>query len=215
MNAYVMDAADVSYMDEMLLDESGRVRVLPCSEYKNIPADHIKMWGNKNGVYCLPTVELIEWLRDRIGGRKAVEICAGNGAIGRALGIVTTDSHIQTMPEMAAYYKSIGQKPISPPSDVYEFEANEAIDTLKPKVVVASYATQKYEPGDEREPKIGSSVYGVDEIFLLQKVETYIFVGNDASHGDKRINAIAHETIRPDWLVTRAMEPSKNFIKVW
>lgn len=215
MNAYVIKNADVSYLNSLLLDERGLVRVLPTSEIRKIPTDHIKIWLNQNGVYCLPTLELIDWIRERIDGRKAIEVCAGNGAIGRALGIPATDSYAQQDPSMAAYYSLIGQKPTQPPADVYKFEANEAVDVLKPKVVVASYATQKYLPGDEGPPAIGSCIVGIDELAMLPKIETYILVGNDRSHADKRIGKFPHETFRFDWIVTRAVDQSTNFIRVW
>lgn len=215
MNAWVMDRQDVKYLDEILLDEKGLPRPVPFLTLAKFPISHLVQWGNEKGVYTIPTVELIEWLKDAIGGRKAIEICAGHGAIARSLGIVATDSYIQTKPEMMAFYRSIGQNPIQPPTDVYEFEANEAVDTLHPQVVVASFATQKYQVGDEGPPKIGSSVYGVDEISMLQKIQTYINIGNDQSHGDKRILKYPHETYRFPWLVTRCMHQEQNHIKVW
>lgn len=51
--------------------------------------------------------------------------------------------------------------------------------------------------------KIGSSVYGVDELAMLPKIETYINIGNDVTHGDKRILKFPHETFRFPWLITR------------
>lgn len=215
MKAWVLPNIDVSYLDEIILDPQGLVQTVPYSVYKSLDKTHLQVWCNKNGVYTLPTTELIDWIKNRIGGRKAIEICAGTGGIARALEIIATDSYIQTMPEMVAYYKAIGTQPIDPPSDVYQFEANEAVDTLKPKVVVASYATQKFQEGDQNEPKVGSSVYGVDEMAMLPKIETYIFVGNDHSHHDKRINKLPHETHRFPWIVTRTMKQEENFIKIW
>lgn len=215
MQAWVMDRHDVKYLDEILLDERGLPKPVPFLVLLKHPIVHLVQWANEKGVYTIPTLELIEWLKDEIKGRKAIEICAGHGALARHVGIVATDSYIQTQPEMAAYYRAIGQNPISPPTDVYQFEANEAVDTLHPQVVMSSFATQKYEPGDEGTPKIGSSVYGVDEVSMLQKIQTYINIGNDTSHGDKRILKYPHETYRFPWLITRCMDQSKNHIKVW
>jgi hypothetical protein len=216
MKAWVLPDIDVSYLDEIILNKEGLVQPLPYSVYQDLDLTHLQVWCNKKGVYTLPTNELIAWIKNRIGGRKAIEICAGTGGIARALGIIATDSYIQTMPEMVAYYKAIGTQPIDPPSDVYQFEANEAVDTLKPKVVVGCYATQKFQEGDQNEPKVGSSVYGVDEMLMLPKIETYICVGNDHSHHDKRIiKLLPHETHRFPWIVTRTMKQEENFIKVW
>ena len=48
------------------------------------------------GIHCLPTLELIEFLKEEIGiqrlGKIAIEIGAGHGAIAKALNIISTDS---------------------------------------------------------------------------------------------------------------------------
>jgi len=206
---------NVDYLDSVLL-VNGLLRVLPASILSEIPQLHLSIWGNKKGVYCFPTTELIEWLRDQVSGRSAIEICSGTGVIGRALGIPSTDSYIQTTPDMVKCYAMLQQKPIFPPEDVHKFEANEAIDHFKPEVVLGSYITQKYAFGDElAQPKIGSSFYGVDELALLPKVKTYIAIGNDTSHGDKRICKIPHTVHRFHWLFTRSLTPEENQISVW
>lgn len=212
MKGYILPNEDVEYLDDLLLD-NGLLQVRPASVLSAIPPVHLSIWGNKKGIYCLPTVELIDWLRERIAGRSAIEICSGNGAIGRALGIPRTDSYNQTTPTMLAYYRLYGQTPIFPPEDVQKFEANEAVDYFKPEVVVGSYVTQKYIPSDEG--VVGSSLFGVDEILLVPKVKTYITIGNQSSHGDKRICQRAHKVFNFPWLFTRTMEPEGNGIYVW
>ena len=157
----------------------------------------------------------IDWLKEQVAGRSAIEICSGTGVIGRAMGIISTDSHIQSSPQMIAYYATIGQMPTFPPEDVLKFEANEAVDYFKPSVVLGSYITQKYLPGDEVEPKVGSSFYGVDELALLPKVETYIAIGNKSTHGDKRIRKLPHTSYQFPWLFTRSVKPEENEISVW
>jgi hypothetical protein len=212
MKGYILPNENVDYLDDLLLD-NGFLQVRPAAVLSAIPQVHLSIWGNKRGVYCLPTVELIDWLRDRIAGRTAIEICSGNGAIGRALGIPRTDSYNQTTPQMLAYYRLYNQTPIFPPDDVQKFEANEAVDHFKPEVVIGSYVTQKYIPSDEG--VVGSSLFGVDEIALVPKVKTYITIGNESSHGDKRICQRAHKVFRFPWLFTRTMEPEGNGIYVW
>lgn len=208
---------DIDYLDPILMDEAtGLLKVVDAAILKNIDPEHLVVWGNKRGIYTYPTTELISFIEAKIGSRKAIEICSGNGVIGRALGIVRTDSYIQTTPEMIAYYTVLGQKPILPPQDVYKYEANEAVDHFRPQVVVACYATQKYLPGDEYQPKkIGSSIYGVDELSMLPKIETYINIGTDTSHGDKRICKFKHEIYRFDWLFTRSANQKENHICIW
>jgi len=215
MKGYILPNENVDYLDDLFL-VNGLLQVLPASVLAAIPQLHLSIWGNKRGVYCFPSTELIEWLREQVAGRSAIEICSGTGVIGRALGITSTDSYIQTTPEMIAYYALYNQKPIFPPQDVHKFEANEAVDNFKPAVVLGSYITQKYLPGDEDAvPKIGSSFYGVDELALLPKVETYIAIGNKTSHGDKRIRKFPHTTHQFPWLFTRSVKPEENEISVW
>jgi hypothetical protein len=210
----VVPNADVRYLDRVLLGPDGILRTLPASELGKIPQVHLSIWAGEKGIYCFPSTEMIEWLRDKVGGRSAIEICAGFGVIGRSLGIPMTDSYMQTSTDMVLYYKSLGQVPISPPQDVLKFEANEAVDHFRPDVVVAAYATQKYLPGDEV-AGIGSSIYGVDELSLLPKVKTYITIGNDVSHGDKRIRRFPHTVHRFDWLFSRSVFSGKNHVVVW
>lgn len=212
MKGYLLPNENVDYLDDLLLD-NGLLQVVPASVLAAIPQVHLSIWGNKKGVYCIPTVELIDWLRQKVAGRSAIEICSGNGAIGRALGIPRTDSYNQTTPQMLAYYALYNQTPIFPPEDVQRFEANEAVDHFKPEVVIGSYVTQKYIPSDEG--RVGSSLYGVDELVLVPKVKAYITIGNDSSHGDKRICQRIHKVFRFPWLYTRTMEPENNGIYVW
>jgi hypothetical protein len=212
-NAHILDNVDTDYLDSILI-ENGLLRPVPANLLESIPTNHIIIWCNKNGIYCLPTVELLEWLKEQIGESNAIEICSGNGCIGRSLNITRTDSYIQTTAEMIMLYQSIGQKPILPPPDVLRFEANEAVDHFKPDVVLGSFITQKFCDGDT-EARIGSSVYGVDELTLIKKVKTYIAIGNDAVHGTKRINSFPHSTYRFPWIYTRCMNQNLNNIKVW
>ena len=204
---------NVDYLDEILL-VNGQLQVVPAFALERLPKYHLAIWGNKRGVYCFPTTELIAWLSEKISGRKAIEICSGTGVIGRALGITSTDSYIQTTPEMIAMYALYGQRPIFPPEDVQKFEANDAVDHFKPQVVLGSFITQKYLPGDE-ETKTGSSVYGVDELTLIPKVSTYIAVGNTKTHGNKRALKFPHEKFHFPWIYTRSLSPELNEIVIW
>jgi len=215
MQAYTLFDEDVSYMDELLFDSNGMLRPVKASDLAALKATHLMLWGNKNGVYTYPTFELIDWIKEKIGGRGAIEICSGSGVMGRAIGIPMTDSYVQTEPAMMAYYLAMNQKPIFPANDVQKFEANEAVDYFKPDVVMGCYVTQKYLPGDEGPPAIGSSWYGVDELAMLPKIQTYINVGNHSTHKDKRIRKFPHQVYKFPWLFTRSGSPEQNEIVVW
>lgn len=215
MQAYLLEDEDVFYMDKLLFDSSGMLQPVKAADLTALKPVHLMIWGNKNGVYTYPTVELVDWIKEKIAGRSAIEICSGTGVMGRAIGITSTDSYIQTTPEMIAYYLAANQKPIFPAPDVKKYEANEAVDVLKPEVVVGCYVTQKYLPGDEGPPMIGSSLYGVDELAMLPKIKTYINVGNYSTHKDKRIRQFPHTVYKFPWLITRSGKPEQNEIVVW
>ena len=109
----------------------------------------------------------------------------------------------------------MGQKPIFPPEDVKKFEASEAVGYYKPQVVLGSYITQKFQEGDS-EAKIGSSLYGVDELSIMPQIETYIAVGNTKTHGDKRLlKKYPHEVYRFPWIYTRSLQPELNEIVIF
>ena len=207
-----LEKQDVSYMDSILFDENKMLRVVPSSELLKLPREHIMIWGNLNGVYTFPTKELIDWLKEKIGDKKAIEICAGNGSIGRALGLISTDSYIQTTPEMVAFYKSIGQHPIFPKEDVEKIDAVNAVKKHNPELVVASYATQVTKDGDQTD----TSIFGVDEEFIMSEVKEYIHIGNFSTHGRKRIiQKYYNDVFKFPWLVTRSILPEQNEIRIF
>lgn len=205
---------DTTYLDKVFFDREGKFVAHPASDVQRYDRDHIQLWCHVKGRYNVPTVEQIDRLKSLIGDRKTIEIGAGMGDLGPLLGIPMTDSHIQTTPEMRLYYASLRQPIIEPPPSVEKLDAIEAIKKYKPSVVVAAWVTQLFQDGDS-EAKIGSSIVGVDEAWVLEHCETYIFVGNEDVHKDKRIFRREHRTIQSSTLVSRAFDQSKNAIWVW
>lgn len=63
----------------------------------------------------------------------------------------------------------------------------------------------------------GRNGYGRDYQQILDGCKTLVFVGNDNVHEESLKVSLrpADETYRFDWLLSRAIEPEKNFIKVW
>jgi hypothetical protein len=213
--ATVIPSFDLAPLDDLLLDPATkRLRPLPAATLRQIPALQLRGWCVKRARYQLITNELVDWLRSRIGGRSAIEVGAGQGDLGAALKIPMSDSGMQQIPDVYLYYRSIGQEPTNPPYDVRRIDALGAIRASRPQVVIAAWLTQAYESGDEQ-AAIGSSVYGPDERAIVESVQTYIHIGNAATHGDKRILALPHEEYRPPWLVSRAADQSQNVIWVW
>ena len=209
----IPEVADVRYLDDVLL-EGRRMRLLPAAAYREYPHDHLLAWLQARGRYGVPTVELVEFLRGLIGDRKAIEIGSGMGDLGWHLGIPMTDSHVQMRPEYMALYSTMDCQPIVPPAYVERADAFAAIKRYKPDVVVALWVTQLYRPGDEKPPKVGSCVDGVDEMKLIKRT-AYIFVGNKKVHGDKRILQKPHREYQPEGLVSRGHDQSLNVVWTW
>lgn len=95
---------DLTELNKLLMRD-GKLNVLPYDEIKKIPRNDLLYFMAEHGVHTLPTVELIEWLRSEIGIHSAIEIGAGNGAIGRKLSIPITDSRIQEDELIKVYYR--------------------------------------------------------------------------------------------------------------
>lgn len=212
-NAEIIDGShDTSVVDKLLLDEKGLVRVLPESDLRKLPVELVRLWCHQRAVYLVPSGELIAWLAYRIGGRKAIEIGSGNGAVGRALGIPTTDNRSQERPDIKTLYALTGQPPIKYPDDIEALSALDAIKKYKPQVVIACWVTHLYR---EDEHERGGNMYGVDEDAVLDSgIETYIHVGATSSHSQKRILSRPHEEHRPSFLFGRG-KPEDRVIWVW
>lgn len=200
LHVNILPNQDTSDLDPLLLDDSGLLKVVPASTYASIPWDKLRLWTHQHAVYGLPTVELVDYLRDIIGERKAIEIGAGNGCLGRALGIPMTDNYLQERPDMKALYALQGQPCIEYAPDVEKLDALDAVRRYRPQVVVASWVTQ-YSDGSR-----SGSVYGIHEETLLDipGVETYLLFGSIRNHGFKSICERPHTVIREPWLWSRA-----------
>lgn len=218
MKATVIDGIDaktVKYLDNLLLEKYQyieRIKLLPAAFYQSLPPFHLAAWAGINARYVIPTQELVYWLKKKINGRKAIEIGSGNGDLGYHLGIHMTDNYSQLRPEVQSYYALGGQRVTQPNGLVEQIDAIDAVIKHRPDVVVGAYITQKaYE-----DTKMDSgNVYGPEEGDILWRTDCYIHVGNEVSHGNKRIRKYTHTVYHPDWLVTRSLEPQKNSIYVW
>jgi len=209
MRAETIAITNIDYLDEKLMKDGELVPV--SSEYlKTVPQNDIALWCYRNGVYCLPTTELIDWLKERIEGKVAVEIGSGNGAIGRALGIRMTDKKTMAIPEIASYYKALGQPVTKYPEDVETIDAIGAIKKYRPDVVIGAWITQLWKKGEDQ-----GSVYGVDDELLIRSVKEYIHIGNSTIHGKKRAYKIPHVNHSLPFLYSRSMAADKNHITIW
>lgn len=196
-----------------VLDENGRMRVLPAEFWARTTLPERVRFGLQHGVYSFPTTELVARLKEIIGGRSAIEIGAGNGVLAEALDIPATDSMQQERPRYRKRYALTQQPPIQYGPNVIELDAKRAVRRFKPQVVIACWVTQKRDP---REPWREGNPAGVVEEEIIAACESYVFVGNERTHKDKRIWDLPHEIEFPDWQYSRTMfRNCRNFIAIW
>lgn len=212
MGASLLQEVSTENMDAHF-GSGNSIRIASVDKIHQVCLVEIQVWCVKNAIYQVPTLELIQWLRPYIAGKKAVEICAGKGVLGKAFEIPTTDSFMQMKKEMRAYYAMLGQPVTDPPNHVEKLEAMDALRKYEPEVVIASWATQLWKSKADRH----ASAYGVDEEALLDfpSVRTYIHIGNKGVHGDKRILRFPHKSVSLPFLVSRAHNQSENVIYIW
>lgn len=196
---------------EGALDANGRLLVLPYAFWEEFTQMEIAAFCVRQGFYCVPTVELVDWLRSEIGDAKAIEIGAGNGVLADALGIIGTDNKMQTWPEIVGLYASL-QQPLVPYGErVRPMEAEKAVNALKPQVVIGAWVTHRYR---ESEHWRGGNMYGVREECIIQRAR-YIMIGNSHVHRDKPILELPHRKYEFPWLISRWMNATHDFIAVW
>ena len=203
---------------EAAMFKDGLLVPLPASELAKIPQPELSLACNRHGVYQIPSTELIEYLRGEMGDpSKAMEVGAGNGCIGRALGIRMTDNWLQTRPDIKAYYEMIGQVTVKYGEDVEKIEALEAFEKYKPEVVIGCWITERVKGG----VTIGH-VEGVREMEMFERgLKKYIHVGNNKTHGPKLKRMLDNDlgitckAFTIDWLFSRSMSKSENSIYIF
>jgi len=195
-----------------VLDDEGRIRVLPASYWAGTTPHERALFGHRHGIYSFPTVELVEYLRDLIGDREAIEIGAGHGVLAQALGIPATDSRQQAQGYARAIYEATGRPPVQYGPNVEEMHASRAVRHYRPQVVVGCWVTHLFDP---RRPEAGGNNAGIDEWDILRNCGQYVVVGNDAVHGVKAIWSRPHHVEHPPWLYSRAVAGGGDFVAVW
>lgn len=206
--------ADIDYLIEMLFDENGQLKVYSYEDLKDIPHDHIRLFCLRNGIYSLPTIELMDFLKEEIGDKlnQTIEIGAGNGVYSRELGIKGTDSYMQEEASIKAYYDLYEQTPVSYGDHVEKIDALSAVKKYKPKIVLASWCTHKYNP---KEHWRGGNALGISERNIFDRVEKYIHIGNETVHDKKPILRTPHRKIKEKWIMSRAESKDRNIIYIW
>lgn len=209
---HVQDPTSVRDISPLLLDEKGQLKSVPASVLAETTVLERALFGRTHSVYGFLTDELLAFIRERIAGKSAIEVGAGNGQLARHLGIPATDNRQQEWPEIAEYYRSLQQPVISYGSNVEALDALSAVRKYKPDVVIGSWVTHRYDPTRHQ---AGGNKDGVDEKELLKHCGAYLFIGNTLVHKNKPIWDEAPEVIEPEWLYSRAHNGTPNFIAIW
>lgn len=211
MIAAIIPTEGLTDISNELLLPNGKLKLLSSEKYREYKWTDFRHFCHQHARYGIPTVELVDYIKNIIGHRSAIEIGSGHGDLGYHLNIPMTDSKQQEMPEIKASYAAMGQPTIKYPDDVEKLEALEAVYKYKPKVVVASWIT----PYSKHETTFGSNPFGIREDKILSLVETLVIVGNIDIHWDKPIRKQEHITHHAPWIVSRAKNPEKNCIFIW
>lgn len=211
-NRRVFDTANTRDLTPEAIGPDGRLRVLPAEYWKNTTVAERAVFGNRHGLYGFPTTELVEWLGEFIGDRKAIEIGAGSGVLADALGIPGTDSYQQDMPKYREFYRRMGQPTCKYGPNVEKLNALQAIRRHSPDIVLGSWVTHLY---DDRRAWAGGNELGVDEGRVLQLAERYIHIGNEEVHKGKAIWQQPNQVYYPDFLYSRAFNGTPDFLAIW
>lgn len=215
LTATRLDDNDISELEEVCIDDQGRLKVMPYDFYRQHSTNDIGLFCVKYGFYVLPTHELIAFLKDEMGALRTIEIGAGNGSVGRALGIQMYDSYLQADdPGTQLMVAMMKQEPVRYGRDVNKVEALDAVRKYKPECVLGCYVTHKHwdikTMGD-----VKGMLIAEDKILKAKCVKKYIVCGNEKVHHTKPILDLPHRTVELEGLVTRSQAPGLNRIYIW
>lgn len=187
------------------------MKIVSAKEWNKFSWAEIRMLLHETATYVAPTLELCDYLDELIDDWRTIEICAGNGYIGRELGIPITDSCIQRdCFSVVMTYKLFNQPLIKYPRDIIKMEALEAVRQFQPHTVIGCYATHKYSPetGD-------GSAYGVDFLKLLPMVQRLVLVDNLDKIATNPLMKFPHQEVKLEGLITRNEHAENNRIFIW
>ena len=137
MDAYTLEPAEVRDISGMLLDERRCLRVVPARLLEATTPQERLLFGVRHGLYSFPTEELCSFLRERVRGRRAIEIGAGHGALAKALAIPATDNRQQEDEPVKSHYAALRQPTVPYGEHVEKLDAAAAVEKYCPDVVIA------------------------------------------------------------------------------
>ena len=205
---------DLERLDELFefVAPEGEFIVRSYEDLKDFSQETIMAFCVKFGIYCFPTLELVEFLKGYIFDKKVLEIGSGRGILSKEPGIKGVDTFEQQYKHRADAYEVIGQAPVTYGKHIERWDALDAVGRYKPDTVLAAWVTHQY---DFKQHLNGGNPLGVKEEKIINKVKEYVFVGNDHVHKLKPILKLPHKTLKFEWLLSRGMERSDNSIYIW
>lgn len=197
-------------LDDLLLDRPpNRIKLQPASAYSEIARNELQTWMQYRNRYVLSTVELVNWLKTKIGGRRAIEIGAGNDDLAYHLGIRAIGSYPVASTHAAPLFP--GQIPTRVVySGLREMDAMQAILELRPEVAIGAWIPDKFTDSFGKPSK-----YAPNEYQIIQNVE-YIHIGCESIHERSTLLGFPHAAVKLPGLVSRtSMNPPDDVIHVW
>jgi hypothetical protein len=207
--------AGAEKLNSILLDKQGQMKLLPAAEWDTYYRPAVRLWCKNNARYGLPTQELVAWLKDKIGGRSAIEIGSGHADLAYHLGIPATDNKHQADSESQIFYALSGQPTIQYPEWVEKIDAVSAVNKYKPDVVIAQWVTNWLDPAKVDVKFGGGCMYGVKVEEILASGTTYILIGNENVHSVQPIMKLEHKTYPLPFIRSRAQFPELDRVWVW
>jgi len=192
-----------------IFETNGKLKILPTQFWLNQGFLTYRSMLHFKAQYFLPTIEALDAIKGLIKDVSlddCMEIGAGNGWLGYALGIKMIDNYRQAGVEIMLAYLANGQPIIKYGEDVEKLDALSAVEKYKPHTVIGSWISQK---SDITLPD------GVDDVLMLSKVKRYILIGSDNVHGANRIMKIKHQKIKLPSLLSRTRRQEENSIWIW
>ena len=114
--------------DSVLLDEKGIIKLQSADFYKTLDNADLRVWCICRAIYQLPTIELVEWLKNNFNLDKAIEIGAGNNYLYHHLGIKGIDNYSEQIPAVKLTHELLNQPSTNPPPEVEKIDAIVAIE---------------------------------------------------------------------------------------
>lgn len=214
MDIYEIKTTDIGYLERLLFNDLGEFNILSYEQLKEIPQTDISQLCVKYGMYLFPTKELIDFIKEEIAGQEddTIEIGAGNGFLGKALGVRCTDSYQQDGAKMKLLYDFMKQPTVQYGAHVRPYAALDAVTIYNPKIVVGAWCTHMY---NSKEHWREGNMFGIDEGKMLRRIKKYLFVGNSKVHSKKPILELPHKEFKADWLLSRSLNRELNVIWIW